>query len=68
MNGLSFCILSLSYLKAYFNSSHTLSLVYWAEVMVPSDVVDPLARLVLPSKVYDPNDHIYDLKSLKLVI
>lgn len=51
--------------KAYFNSSHVFLSSYWAEVLVPDDVMVHLTHLALPSKVFDPNDRIYDVEGLE---
>lgn len=56
---------------AYHTSKHTLtqatffSLVYGVEAMVLIKVIVLSARLVLTSKVSDPNDRVYDVEALE---
>lgn len=53
-------VMGLSYLQAYFNSSHTFSLIYGEKAIVPFEVMVPSAHLILASEVSDPRDNIHN--------
>lgn len=58
-------VVGLSHFKAHVDPNHASLSCLWADVMVPIEMMVPLARLALSSKSSELHDHIHDIETLE---